>query len=188
MRRLVVSEFLSLDGVMEDPGGSEGSRHGGWSFQFSDPEGMKYKLEETLDHGALLLGRVTYEGFAEAWPNMTDDVGFAEKMNGMPKYVVSQTLASADWNNSTVLRGDIGDEVTALKEQDGDDILVAGSASLVRELTVRGLVDEYRLMVFPVVLGSGKRLFAGDGDAVALRLVDVKPLKTGTVILTYHRA
>jgi dihydrofolate reductase len=187
MRRIVVSEFLSLDGVMEDPGGAEGFRHGGWSFQFNDPEGMKYKLDETLDHGALLLGRVTYEGFAKAWPGMTDDVGFADKMNGMPKYVVSKTLQAADWNNSTILSGDLAQEVTALKEQEGPDILVAGSASLVRGLMVNDLVDEYRLMVFPIVLGSGKRLFEGEGDAATLRLVDVKPLPSGTVILTYHR-
>ncbi|HEY6522809.1 MAG TPA: dihydrofolate reductase family protein [Solirubrobacteraceae bacterium] len=187
MRRIVVTEFVSLDGVMEDPGGAEGRRHGGWTFQFNDPEGMKYKLDETMDHAALLLGRITYDGFAAAWPAMTDEVGFADKMNGMPKYVVSKTLERADWNNSTILRGDIAEEVSALKEQDGGDILVAGSASLVRELLVHDLVDEYRLMVFPIVLGSGKRLFAGEGDAAPLKLVDVKPLKSGTVILTYHR-
>jgi dihydrofolate reductase len=187
MRRIVVTEFVSLDGVMEDPGGAEGTRHAGWTFQFNDSEGMKYKLDETMDHAALLLGRITYEGFAAAWPAMTDEVGFADKMNGMPKYVVSKTLERADWNNSTILRGDIAQEVSALKEQDGGDILVAGSASLVRELLVHDLVDEYRLMVFPIVLGSGKRLFAGEGDAATLKLVDVKPLKSGTVILTYHR-
>ncbi len=187
MRRIVVTEFVSLDGVMEDPGGAEGTRHGGWSFQFNDPEGMKYKLDEVLDHEALLLGRVTYEGFAAAWPEMTDDVGFADKMNRMPKYVVSNTLKQADWNNSQILSGDVIAAVKGLKREDGGDILVAGSASLVRELMVGDLVDEYRLMVFPVALGSGKRLFAGEGDAVALRLVDVKTLPTGTVILTYHR-
>jgi dihydrofolate reductase len=187
MRRIVVTEFISLDGVIEDPGGAEGFRHGGWSFRFNDPDGMRYKLDETMDHGAMLLGRVTYEGFAAAWPGRTDDVGFADKMNAMPKYVVSRTLQRADWNNSTVLSGDIGEEVAALKQQDGGDILVAGSATLVRELLVRGLVDEIRLMMFPIVLGSGKRLFAGEGDAVQLELVDVKPLKTGTLILTYHQ-
>ncbi len=121
---------------------------------------MKYKLDEVLEHEAMLLGRVTYEGFAEAWPGRTDEVGFADKMNSMPKYVVSRTLEHADWNNSTVLSGDVATEVQSLKEQDGGDILVAGSASLVRGLTSRGLVDEYRLMVFPIVLGHGKRLFA----------------------------
>jgi dihydrofolate reductase len=188
MRRIVVTEFISLDGVVEDPGGAEGFRHGGWSFKFNDPDGMKYKLDETMDHEAMLLGRVTYEGFAKAWPDQTDDVGFADKMNAMPKYVVSKTLTEADWNNSTILSGDLAQEVTALKEQDGGDILVAGSVSLVRGLTDLGLVDEYRLMTFPIALGEGKRLFEGINDAVTLSLVDVKPLKTGTVILTYHRA
>jgi dihydrofolate reductase len=188
MRRIVVTEFVSADGVMEDPGGAEGYRHGGWTFKFNDPEGMKYKLDETLGHDALLLGRATYEGFAKAWPGMTDDVGFADKMNSMPKYVVSRTLTHADWNNSTVLNGDLATEVTALKAQDGGDILVAGSATLVRGLTDLGLVDEYRLMVFPIALGEGKRVFAGIADAATLTLADVKPLQSGTVILTYTRS
>ncbi len=187
MRRIVVSEFVSVDGVMEDPGGAEGTRHGGWTFRFNDPDGMKYKLDEVLDHEALLLGRVTYEGFAAAWPGRTDDLGFAEKMNTMPKYVVSRTLERADWNNSTVLRGDVAGEVRSLRQQDGGDILVAGSARLVRALAAADLVDEYRLMVFPIVLGEGKRLFDEMADPVALRLVDVKPLHSGTLILTYHR-
>jgi dihydrofolate reductase len=188
MRRIVVSEFVSLDGVMEDPGGAEGFEHGGWSFKFSDPDGMKYKLDEVMDHEALLLGRVTYQGFAAAWPGMKDDVGFADKMNSMPKYVISRTLESADWNNSTVLSGDIGDEVRALKEQDGGDILIAGSASLVTELSSLGLVDEYRLMVFPIVLGSGKRVFAGTTGAPVLKLIGCQELDSGTLILTYHRS
>jgi dihydrofolate reductase len=188
MRRIVVTEFVSVDCVMEDPGGAEGYRHGGWTFKFNDGEGMKYKLDETLGHDALLLGRVTYEGFARAWPGTTDDVGFAAKMNAMPKYVVSRTLTEATWNNSTILRGDLAQEVTALKEAAGGDILVAGSATLVRGLTDLGLVDEYRLMVFPIVLGTGKRLFDDVNDASTLRLVDAKPLESGTVILTYHAA
>jgi dihydrofolate reductase len=188
MRRIVVTEFISADGVIEDPGGAEGYRHGGWTFKFNDPVGMKYKLDETMDHEAMLLGRVTYEGFAKAWPGMTDEVGFADKMNSMPKYVVSKTLTQADWNNSTILSGDLADEVRALKQQNGGDILVAGSARLVRGLTDLGLVDEYRLMMFPIALGTGKRLFDGISDAAALTLTDVTPLKSGTVILTYHPA
>ncbi len=188
MRRIVVSEFISVDGVIEDPGGAEGFRHGGWTFKFNDPDGMKYKLDEVMDHEALLLGRVTYEGFAKAWPGMTDEVGFADKMNNMPKYVVSRTLAQADWNNTTILRGDLAEEIGALREQDGGDILVAGSASLVRGLADLGVVDEYRLMTFPIALGAGKRLFEGIGDAATFTLADVKPLKSGTVIVTYHRA
>jgi dihydrofolate reductase len=187
MRRIVVSEFVSIDGVMEDPGGAEGSRHGGWTFQFNDPDGMKYKLDEVLDHEALLLGRVTYQGFAAAWPAMTDDVGFADKMNAMLKYVVSRTLDAADWNNSTVLRGDVAAEVASLRDQDGGDILVAGSARLVRALAQADLVDEYRLMVFPIILGEGKRLFDGMPDPSVLGLADVKPLPSGTLIVTYHR-
>jgi dihydrofolate reductase len=187
MRRIVVTEFVTVDAVMEDPGGAEGTKHGGWSFKFNDPEGMKYKLDETMEHDAMLLGRVTYEGFAAAWPGMTDEVGFADKMNAMPKYVVSKTLKQADWNNTTILSGDLVDEVSALKQQPGGDILVAGSASLVRGLMDHDLVDEWRLMMYPIVLGSGKRLFAGEGDAVELKLVDVKQLPSGTLILTYHR-
>ncbi len=188
MRRIVVTEFLSLDGVMEDPGGSEGTDFGGWTFKFDDPEGMKYKLDEVTDHDAMLLGRVTYEGFAAAWPGRTDEVGFADKMNAMPKYVVSRTLDKADWNNSTVLSGDLATEVSALREQDGGDILVAGSGTLVRGLIGADLVDEYRLMVFPIVLGKGKRLFADAPGMPVLKLADAKPLESGTVILTYHRA
>jgi dihydrofolate reductase len=186
--RIVVSEFLSLDGVMEDPGGAEGSRHGGWTFKFQDPEGMAYKLKETMDHEALLLGRVTYEGFAAAWPSMTDEVGFAEKMNSMPKYVASSTLTTLDWNNSSVISGDVPTEIARLKESDGGDILVAGSGTLVRTLVAHRLVDEYRLMVFPIILGEGKRLFGESDDATALELVDAKTLGSGTVILTYHPA
>jgi dihydrofolate reductase len=188
MRKIVVSEFLSLDGVMEDPGGAEGTEFGGWTFKFNDPGGMKYKLDEVLDHEALLLGRVTYEGFAAAWPGITDQVGFADKMNSMSKYVVSRTLERADWNNSTILSGDLGAEMEALKQQDDGDILVAGSATLVRELTSRGLVDEFRLMVFPIVLGHGKRLFADVTGTPELKRVDVETLDSGTVILTYRRA
>jgi dihydrofolate reductase len=188
MRRIVVTEFISLDGVIEDPGGAEGFEHGGWSFKFNDPDGMKYKLDETMEHDALLLGRVTYEGFAAAWPGMTDGVGFADKMNSMPKYVVSSTLERADWNNSTVLRGDLAEEVRALMQQPGGDILVAGSASLARGLIAHDLVDELRLMVFPIVLGSGKRLFDGVTDPFVLKLAGVRELESGTLIVTYDRA
>jgi len=187
MRRIVVSEFLSLDGVMEDPGGAEGFAHGGWTFRFSDPEGMQYKLSEVMEHEALLLGRVTYTGFAAAWPGQSDELGFADKMNAMPKYVISRTLKHADWNNTTVLRGDLAEEIKALRSGDGGDILVAGSASLVGGLAAHDLVDEYRLMVFPIVLGSGRRLFGDLGAPAILKLVEVSQLGSGTVILTYHR-
>jgi dihydrofolate reductase len=188
MRRIVVSEFLSLDGVMEDPGGAEGFAHGGWSSRFPDPEGMRFKLEETLGHEALLLGRVTYDGFAAAWPLATDEVGFAEKMNSMPKYVVSSTLEQLAWNNSTLIAGDVPAEIARLKAQPGGDILVAGSASLVALLLAHGLADEYRLMVFPIVLGAGKRLFGASEKTSTLTLADCRALESGTVILTYRPA
>jgi dihydrofolate reductase len=189
MGRVVVSEFVSLDGVIEDPGGAEDYVHGGWTFKFDrGAEGDKFKFDETMEAEALLLGRVTYEGFAAAWPTMTDEVGFAEKMNSMPKYVVSTTLEEAGWNNSTILKGDVAEEVSKLKEQIGGPLLIAGSAQLAQTLTAQGLVDEYRLMVFPVVLGSGKRLFAESSDATTLKLVDSKTVGDGIALLTYEPA
>jgi len=186
--RLVVSEFVTLDGVMEDPGGAEGSDRGGWAFQFErGPEGDKFKLDEVLEADALLLGRKTYEGFAQAWPSRTDEAGFADKMNSMPKFVVSTTLDAADWNNSTVIKDDVAEGVAKLKQQHGGDILVAGSGELVQTLMQHNLVDEYRLMVFPVVLGSGKRLFRDGADTTALRIVETKPAGS-VVILTLRPA
>jgi dihydrofolate reductase len=190
MGRIVVSEFVSVDGVMEDPGGSEGTRNAGWTFRFDrGDDGDRFKLDEVLDAGALLLGRVTYQGFASAWPTIEDAVGFAAKMNAMPKYVVSNTLADddADWNNSAILRGDAVAEVTALKATFDGDLLVNGSASLVQLLAAHGLVDEYRLMVFPVLLGSGKRLFGDLDEAPFLDLDSVQTVgNDGIVVLTYH--
>ena len=187
MRKIVVSQFITVDGVIEDPGGSESHDRGGWAFQFErGDEGDKFKLDEVMDSEALLLGRVTYEGFAAAWPGRTDEFGFADKFNSMPKYVVSSTMESADWNNSTVIRDDVPGEVAKLKEGDGGDILVNGSARLVQTLMEHGLVDEYRLMVFPTVIGAGKRLFGDTGAAVSLKLADAKPVGAdGVVILTY---
>jgi dihydrofolate reductase len=186
MRKIVVTEFVSLDGVIEDPGGAEGFAHGGWSFKFQDPEGMKFKLEETQATDALLLGRVTYEAFAAAWPGRTDDVGFADKMNSMPKYVVSTTLKDLTWNNSHLIDGDVVGRIRALKEEPGGDIVVHGSRSLVQTLTDNGLVDEFRLMTFPIVLGSGKRIFEATEKPVTLRLADSRRLDSGTMILIYH--
>jgi dihydrofolate reductase len=178
--RLVVSEFVTLDGVMEDPGGAEDFDRGGWAFRFErGPEGDKFKLDELMNADALLLGRRTYEGFAAAWPSRTDDVGFADKMNSMPKYVVSTTMDTAEWSNSTVIRGDVAAEIAKLKERPGGDLLVAGSAQLVQTLAEHDLVDEYRLMVFPVVLGAGKKLFA-DGRERPLALAEAKT--TGEVV------
>jgi dihydrofolate reductase len=188
MRKIVVSEFVSLDGVMEDPGGAEGYAHGGWTFKFSDPGQDAYKLQEVRDHDALLLGRVTYEGFARAWPTIEDPLGFADKMNSMPKYVVSSTLTHGDWNNTTVIKNNPADALSRLREQPGGDMLVAGSGTLVRWLLANDLVDELRLMVFPIVLGSGKRLFGEDPQARPLRLTGEQRLDSGTMILTYEIA
>jgi dihydrofolate reductase len=173
MRKLVVSEFVTLDGVMEDPGGAEGFDRGGWAFQFErGEEGDRFKLDELLDADVLLLGRKTYEGFAAAWPERTDEVGFAQKMNTMRKVVVSKTLEDASWNNTTVVTGDVVDEIGRLKQEDGGDILLAGSRQLAQELIEHDLVDELRLMVFPVVLGSGKRLFGDTAASKPLRVVE----------------
>ena len=192
MGKLVVTEFITLDGVIEDPGGGEADKfdRGGWAFQFERGEqGDKFKLDETLEAEALLLGRVTYEGFAAAWPSMTDEVGFADKMNTMPKYVVSSTLQDLTWDNSTRIDGDVAEEVAKLKEQVAGEILVAGSATLVRTLIENDLVDELRLMVFPTVLGGGKRLFGDSASAKAFRLIESRAVgDAGVVILRYEPA
>ena len=187
MGRIVVTEFVSLDGVMEDPGGSESFKHGGWSFAFSrGDEGDKFKLDETRASDALLLGRATYEGFAAAWPSREGE--FADLFNNMPKYVVSTTLQKPEWNNSTVLKGDLPEEIAKLKREHDGDIVVHGSAQLAQTLIENDLVDELRLMVFPVVLGSGKRLFGDTSDKKALQLVDSKVVGDGVAILTYEPA
>jgi dihydrofolate reductase len=184
--RIVVTEFVSLDGVMEDPGGSESFKHGGWSFEFNrGEEGDQFKLDETRSSDALLLGRVTYEGFAGAWPSREGE--FADKFNSMPKYVVSSTLENPTWNNTTVLTGDVADEVARLKERHDRDVVVHGSAQLVQALLDADIVDELRLMVFPVVLGSGKRLFGETADKKSLRLADSKVVGDGVAILVYQR-
>jgi dihydrofolate reductase len=187
MGRIVVTEFVSLDGVMEDPGGSEDFQHGGWSFEFDrGEEGDKFKLDEALQTDALLLGRVTYDGFAAAWPSREGE--FADKLNSMPKYVVSATIEEPEWNNSTVLEGDVVEEVSKLRQGVDGDIVVHGSARLVQTLLEHDLVDELRLMVFPVVLGSGKRLFGDTSDKKPLRLADSKMVGDGVAILTYEPA
>ena len=187
MGRIVVTEFVSLDGVLEDPGGGESFRHGGWSFEIErGDEGDKFKLDEALSADALLLGRVTYEGFADAWPKREGE--FADKFNTMPKYVVSSTLEDPEWNNSTVLKGDLAEEVAKLRKEHEGDVVVHGSGQLVQALVEHDLVDELRLMVFPVVLGSGKRLFGDTSDKKRLRLVDSKTVGDGVAILTYEPA
>jgi dihydrofolate reductase len=188
MSKVVVSQFMTLDGVVEDPGGSEGMDGGGWAFQFQrGDEGDKFKVDEVMSAEALLLGRVTYEGFAAAWPDRTDEAGFADKFNSMPKYAVSTTLESADWNNSTIIKDDIPGAVAKLKQDLNGDILVNGSVQLVHTLTEEGLVDEYRLMVYPIVLGRGKRMFGEMKEASTLKLVEATPVgPDGVVVLTYE--
>ena len=189
MRKVVVTEFVSLDGVVEDPS---------WTFQFAGEEQENFKFDELSAADALLLGRVTYEGFAAAWPDMVEqyegprraELGeYADMMNGYPKYVVSTTLQEPlEWNNSTLIRGNVAEEVSRLKQEPGKDILVFGSGELVDTLIDHDLIDEYRLMVFPVVLGSGKRLFRDGVDTKVLRLVDTKAFGSGVVVLTYETA
>ena len=191
MGRLVVSEFVTLDGVMEDPGGADGTKHGGWSFQFDrGPVGDTFKLNELLAAESHLLGRVTYQGFAAAWPTMEGTGEFGERMNSMHKYVVSSTLADAEatWADTTVIRGDIRAEVTQLKAESGGDILVQGSGQLARTLIELGLVDEYHLMVFPIILGSGKRLFPGVPEAAPVTLTEATTAGGGILLLTYQSA
>ncbi|HWN74044.1 MAG TPA: dihydrofolate reductase family protein [Solirubrobacterales bacterium] len=188
MGKIVVTEFISLDGVIEAPGGGEDYRHGGWTFEIErGEEGDRFKLEELMEAEAQLLGRVTYEGFAAAWPQMEDEAGFAEKMNGMPKYVVSSTLERADWQNTTILSGDPADSVATLKDEVDGVILVAGSATLAKSLIENDLVDELRLMVFPVLLGQGKRLFPEGEAKHRLKLAESKTVGDGIALLRYER-
>ena len=186
MGKVIVTEFVSLDGVMEAPGGDEDFKHAGWTFDVErGDDGNKFKLDETMDTEALLLGRRTYEGFAAAWPEREGE--FADKFNEMPKYVVSSTLKDPEWNNSKVLDGDVAEEVPKVKDEVEGNIVVHGSASLVQDLIENDLVDELRLMVFPVVLGSGKRLFGETTDKKRLKLSDVKTVGDGVAVMIYTR-
>jgi dihydrofolate reductase len=187
MGRIVVTEFVSLDGVMEGPAGDDNFVRGAWSFEFDrGEEGDKFKLDETLASQALLLGRRTYEGFAAAWPSREGE--FADRFNNMPKYVVSSTLEDPEWNNTTVLRGDPREEVPKLKSEQEGDIVVHGSAQLVHALVENDLVDEIHLMVFPVVLGTGKRAFGETSDKKPLRLTSSKTVGDGVNVLVYEPA
>jgi len=193
MRKLVVGTFLTVDGVMQAPGGPDedregGFEHGGWSVEFWDDIMGQIIVEATLRAGALLLGRKTYEIFAAHWPRVSGDDPIAAKLNSVPKYVASRTLDEVTWNNSTLIRGDIAEAVGRLKEQPGGEIQVTGSGDLIQTLMEHDLVDEYRLWTFPVVIGEGKRLFARGTLPAALRLVDTKTSSTGVAIHTYERA
>ena len=187
MGKIVVTEFISLDGVIEDPGGSEDFKYGGWSFEINrGDEGDNFKLEETRNSAALLLGRKTYEGFADAWPSREGE--FADKFNNMPKYVVSSALKDPKWTNTTVLEGALAHEVSKVRDEVDGDIVVHGSAQLVQGLLEHGLVDELRLMVFPVVLGTGRRLFGETSDKRPLKLTDSKTVGDGVTIQVYEAA
>ena len=187
MGRIVVTEFISLDGVMQDPGGDSNWKHAGWTFEIEQgEEGANFKIQETRDSEALLLGRVTYEGFAKSWPSVEGE--FGEMFNNMPKYVVSTTLDKAEWKNSTVLKGDVVKEVSKLRQKPGGDIVVHGSAQLVQTLLAHDLVDELRLTVFPVAVGAGERLFGETSDKRPLRLIHTKTVGNGLAHLTYERA
>jgi dihydrofolate reductase len=186
MGKIVITEFSSLDGVVEDPGGSEDFKYGGWSFEISrGDEGDQFKVDELNDSDALLLGRVTWEGFADAWPEREGD--FADKFNSMPKYVVSSTLEEPEWANSTVIDGDLADAVAKLKSEHDGDIAVHGSIQLAQELIDRDLVDQINLMVFPVVLGAGRRLFGDTSEKKSLTLSESKTVGDGVQILVYER-
>jgi dihydrofolate reductase len=187
MGKLVVTEFVTVDGVFEDPGGSENTERGGWAFEFERGEdGDKFKTDETMEAEAQLLGRKTYEEFAAAWPSREGE--FADKFNSMPKYVVSKTLENPEWQNSTVIgKDDPAADIAKLKEEIDGTILVAGGAKLLKFLLDEGLVDELRLMVFPVVLGKGRRLFLDHTAENPLELVEVRPVGDDGVIVQVYR-
>jgi dihydrofolate reductase len=179
MRRVVWSEYISLDGVVDEPGE--------WSIPYFSDDLAKYKYDELFASDALLLGRITYEGFAAAWPTMEEIEGeFAVRMNTLPKYVASTTLEAAEWNNSTVIRENVPGEVSKLKQQAGNDILIGGSGALAMTLMEHDLIDEIRMLVHPIAVGAGKRLFEGANAPVALKLVDTQSFDSGVVALTYH--
>jgi dihydrofolate reductase len=178
--RLVATEYLSLDGVFEEPGE--------WSGPFFNDEAAQFKLSELHASDALLLGGNTYEGFAAAWPSMTDEAGFSEKMNTMPKYVVSSSLDKLEWPGSRLVKGDLAEEIRKLKQEPGQDLLLSGSAQLFNALMQENLIDLYRFMLHPIVLGKGKRLFADGGAERPLTLSECKTFKSGIVILEYEPA
>jgi dihydrofolate reductase len=195
MRRVIVNEFISLDGVAQAPGGEEedtsgGFAHGGWHMRYMEDEtAMKRVLEGILDAGGFLLGRRTYEIFAAYWPNASDEEQvIAAPLNTKPKYVASRTLTELQWQNSTALQGELADAVAALKQEDGGDLHVIGSTELVQALIEHGLVDELRLMIDPVVLGGGKRIWQDDGVLRPLRLVDSETTPSGAIFATYAPA
>jgi dihydrofolate reductase len=192
MRKLVVGTFVTLEGVMQAPGGPDEDReggfaHGGWSVNYWDEQMGTVITETTLRAGALLLGRKTYDIFAAHWPKVGGDDPIAAKLNSMPKYVASRTRDRVEWNNSTLIRGDVAEEIRKLKAQDGGEIQVTGSGDLIQTLLEHDLVDEFNIWVFPLVLGTGKRLFGGGTLPSGLKLVDTTVFGTGVVVHRYER-
>jgi class 3 adenylate cyclase/dihydrofolate reductase len=189
MRRLIASEFVTLDGVMEAPGHDQHpDGKNAWALRHTGEDQQRYKVDELDAADAILLGRVTYEIFAAFWPTAPKDEGFADRMNSIPKYVVSRSLRTATWRNSTILSGNPVEEIAELKRQPGGDIMLYGSADLLNSLIEHDIIDEYRIMVFPVVLGSGKRLFREATDITHLQLVDTRNFESGVTVLTYRPA
>jgi class 3 adenylate cyclase len=187
MRRLIASEFVTLDGVMEAPGHDQhADGKNAWALRYAGDDQQRYKSEELSEAGAILLGRVTYEIFAAFWPTAPNDEGFAERMNSIPKYVVSKSLRTAGWQNSVIIGGNPAEKIAELKQQSGGDVLLLGSADLLNSLITHDVIDEYRLMVFPVVLGSGKRLFRAATDITHLQLVDARTFASGVTVLSYR--
>lgn len=178
MRKVTLSEFISLDGVIENPS---------WTAPYWNDKIGEFKFAELFSHDALLLGRITYEGFAAAWPTQLDEQGYGDRMNNLPKHVVTTTLDKADWTNSSVVKGAVYEQIARLKEQPGQDILIFGSVTLATSLMERGLIDQYNLIVYPVVLGSGRKLF-NDGIHSSLKLVESRPFDTGAIALVYQPA
>lgn len=187
MRKIIVSEFITLDGVMEGPGNMDDFKFAGWTMEYGNAEIFKYKHHELFSAGALLLGRITYDGFASVWPTMEGTGDFGERMNGIQKYVVSRTLEKAVWNNTILITKNIEEEIKRLKEGEGDDILVFGSSGLVHALMELDLVDEYRLLTYPVVLGAGKKLFRST-DSLKLSLIETRTFGNDVVLLRYSKA
>ena len=177
MRKVVLSVYVTLDGVMEAPE---------WSFQFWNEEAAKYAFDQLFASDILLLGRVTYQGFADAWPSMTDEEGFADRMNSMPKFVISTTLDEVEWNNTRLIKENVVEEISKLKQQSGQDILIYGSSDLVHTMMPHDLIDEYRIWIHPVVVGKGKRLFKDRSEKAVLRLIETKTFRTGVVVLVYQ--
>jgi dihydrofolate reductase len=195
MRKVIVQDWMTFDGVVQAPGTADedttgGFGHGGWSSRYFDEISMKWVVRNLTAAGGFLLGRRTYESFAAHWPNASEEEQvLAEPLNARPKYVASRTLTEPlEWQNSTVLRGDVAEAVAALKQQDGDDLLVMGSTELVQTLIEHDLVDEFQVMIDPVVVGGGKRIFRDDGALRSLRLVDSQVTTTGAIIVTYAPA